>query len=296
MKISEIFKQKKAVLSFEIFPPKAQEGSLESIYSTIERLGALNPDFISVTYGAGGSGSAASAQIASAAKNRFGLETLAHLTCVNSSEEDTDRAVERLAADGVGNILALRGDSPDGSVPQNHASDLIRHIKAKYGGVGLSAACYPEGHPQSPDLASDAAYIRLKEEAGAEHFISQLFFDNDIFYEYMYRLRESGVTAPVQAGIMPVVNKKSVTRLVQLCGASFPKKFVKIVDKYGEDPRALFDAGCAYATEQIIDLLTSGAPGIHLYTMNRPDVAERVAGSVRGIIDSLNGKCQTNTQ
>jgi len=290
MKISEIYKTKKAVFSFEVFPPK-KDVAIEAIYRTLDELSALAPDFISVTYGAGATGGAdKTAEIAAAVNNNYNITSLAHLTCINSNLETIDTALERLREKGVENVLALRGDRAEGAAANGgfaQASDLIAYIKARYD-FDISAACYPEGHIEAPDIETDIKYLGGKVRAGAGHLISQLFYDNNDFYNFMYRLRESGVTVPVQAGIMPVTNKKSINKIVSLCGATFPKKFTRIMNRYEHNPRALFDAGIAYASEQIIDLITNGVDGIHLYTMNKPEVARRINANVRNIIDSVN--------
>lgn len=290
MKISEMFKAKKTVFSFEIFPPK-KDSSINTVYSTLDSLAGLEPDFISVTYGAGASAANVNtADIASAIKNKYGLEALAHLTCINSNRETVDLALTSLKERNIENVLALRGDRMDGfqlSGDFTYASDLISYIKKSYD-FDIAAACYPEGHPESPDIEIDIKHLENKVSSGASHLVSQLFYDNNDFYNYMYRLRDRGIKVPVQAGIMPVVNKKSISRIVSLCGAAFPKKFVKILNRYEHDPEALFDAGVAYATEQIIDLITNSVDGIHLYTMNNPEVARRINTNVRSIINSLN--------
>lgn len=285
-----MFKQKKAVFSFEIFPPK-KDSSIDTVYKTLDELACLEPDFISVTYGAGATGvNLNTSEIASAVKNKYGVEALAHLTCINSDRGTVDTVLNSLLKNNIENVLALRGDRIEGCAPSgdfSYASDLIAYIRQKYN-FDISAACYPEGHPEAPNVETDIHSINGKVKAGASHLVSQLFYDNNDFYNFMYRLRDNGVNVPVQAGIMPVVNKKSISKIVSLCGASFPKKFVKILNRYEHDQRALFDAGIAYATEQIIDLLTNSVDGIHLYTMNNPEVARRINTNVRSIINSVN--------
>jgi len=290
MKISEIFKTKKAVLSFEVFPPK-KDSAIEKIYHTLDELACLEPDFISVTYGAGASAANAStADIASVVENKHKITALAHLTCVNASRESIDKVLKTFGEMNIENVLALRGDLPEGAEFSGdfvHASDLISYISTHYD-FGISAACFPEGHPEAPDIEIDIKHLGNKVNLGASHLVSQLFYDNNDFYNFMYRLRENGIRVPVQAGIMPVTNKKSISRMVSLCGATFPKKFIKIMNRYEHDKTALFDAGIAYATEQIIDLLTNSVDGIHLYTMNNPEVARRINANVRSIINAVN--------
>ncbi|GHU53182.1 methylenetetrahydrofolate reductase [Clostridia bacterium] len=292
MRISEIFKQKRAVLSFEVFPPK-KDSAVSGVYSAIDALAELSPDFISVTYGAGGSGAKTSAQIASFIKSKYGIEPLAHLTCVNSTRADIDAVLSILEENNIENILALRGDYPK-DTPHiegdfTYADSLIAYLRENYD-FGISAACYPEGHPKSPNLETDIRHTKMKVDAGASHLVSQLFFDNDNFYEYVDKVRRAGITVPIEAGIMPVVSKNNILRLVSLCGATFPKKLSKMLSRYEHNPDALFDAGIAYATEQIADLLTNSVHGIHLYTMNNPLIAERINGNVRRIINSINNE------
>jgi methylenetetrahydrofolate reductase (NADPH) len=290
MKISEMFKSKKAVFSFEVFPPK-KEYSVGTIYRTLDELACLKPDFISVTYGAGGTAAnAKTSDIAYAVKNKYGIEALAHLTCINANRETVDEALKLLKERGIENVLALRGDRAEGVIPPgdfSYASDLITYINENYT-FDIAAACYPEGHPEAPDVEIDILHLANKVNRGASHLVSQLFYDNNDFYNFMYRLRDRGITVPVQAGIMPVTNKKSISKMATLCGATFPKKFVKIMNRYESNPQALFDAGIAYATEQIIDLITNNVDGIHLYTMNNPEVAKRINANVRSIINSVN--------
>lgn len=282
MKISQLFCQSRQVLSFEIFPPK-RDGSIESVYSTIEELSDLKPAFISVTYGANGSGAKGTTlQIAEAIKNRYGLETMAHLTCLNHDEEEIDEILKSLQACGVENILALRGDRNPEAEPKNvftHASDLVAYVKSR-GDFHVSGACYPETHTEAADAVEDILNLKKKVDAGAEHLISQLFFDNLAFYSFRERCRIAGINVPIEAGIMPVTNANQIQRMVTLCGASLPAKFARILQRYGDNPEALLDAGIAYAVDQIVDLLSNGVDGIHLYTMNRPEVARRIVTAV----------------
>lgn len=286
MQISKLFSEGKTVLSYEVFPPK-RTSSVDSIYSTLEELQKLNPDFISVTYGAGGNeANTITCDIAAAIKNEFGIESAAHLTCVNTTKKSADIILGYLKERGVENILALRGDiNPD--VPPLkefvYASDLVAYIKEK-GGFYISGACYPECHYECDNIDEDIKHLKNKVDAGAEHLVSQLFFDNSAFYGFEKKVRGAGITVPIEAGIMPVTNTKQIQRMVSLCGASLPAKFSKIMQKYENNPDALRDAGIAYAVDQIIDLAANGVQGIHLYTMNNPYVAKRITESIRSVL------------
>ena len=285
MSIAKLFAQKNVVFSFEIFPPK-RDSSIHTIWSTLEELRDLRPDFISVTYGAGGSGGrSVTAQIAGAIRQRYGIPPLAHLTCVNSTRQEVEESLRQLREEGVEDILALRGDLVPGVTPKTdftYASDLVEVIR-RQGGLSLTGACYPEGHTQAPDLDTDIQNLRRKVEAGAEHLISQLFFDNSAFYRFAEKARAAGISVPIEAGIMPVVNAKQILRMVSLCGASLPPKFTRMISRYEQNPAALRDAGIAYAIDQIVDLLAQGVEGIHLYTMNDPDVARRISQAVENL-------------
>ena len=273
-------------MSFEVFPPK-KDGTLVNLFETIKSLKTHNPDFISVTFGAGGNGVDASTwEIARTIKEDFGIEPLVHLTCISHTKEDIDRILERLKEYGLSNILALRGDANPDNPPKKdftYASELIEYIK-KRGDFSVSGACYPEGHPESENLVQDTLNLKKKVDAGATHLISQLFFDNQMFYSFMERVRLAGISVPVDAGIMPVVNKKQIERMVTLCGASLPVKFRKILDKYEDKPEALRDAGIAYAIDQIVDLISQGVDGIHIYTMNNPSIAQRICSGFSSLL------------
>lgn len=287
MKIKDIFDSKnKAIFSFEVFPPK-KTSPIESVYSKLEEICELKPDFISVTYGAGGTGGhSRTCEIASKIKNDFGVESVAHLTCVNSTKADIDSTLEDFRIHNIENILALRGDYVEGVEPKKdflHASDLCAYIKSR-GDFDLGGACYPEVHGEAKDEVEDVLNLRKKVDAGAEHLISQLFFDNDAFYRFVERTKIAGINVPIEAGIMPVTNKSQIERMVSMCGASLPAKFSKIMHKYEHNPEALRDAGIAYAVEQIVDLLANGVDGIHLYTMNNPYVARKISESVVSLL------------
>lgn len=278
------------MLSFEIFPPK-RTAPVDTIYSTLDKLKNLNPDFISVTYGAGGSENCkATLNIASAIKNKYQIESAAHLPCIGLKKEEVKRQLADFKAAGIENILALRGDLPDGPVPKGdfkHASDLIAFI-AENSDFNVIAACYPEGHMESKDVLSDIRHLKSKTDAGAEHLITQLFFDNDYFYRFRERCVLAGIQVPIEAGIMPVVNKKQIESMVSLCGVDLPKKFIAMMEKYEDSPEAMCDAGIAYAVDQIVDLISQGVDGIHLYTMNRPYIAEKIYEAVHRLIRPAN--------
>ncbi|MHB8032901.1 5,10-methylenetetrahydrofolate reductase [Clostridium botulinum] len=290
MHIKELFNEKKLVFSFEIFPPKVTS-SIKTIYETLEELKDLTPDFISVTYGAGGSlKNNKTCELSSLVKNKYGIEALAHLTCINSTKDDIDLIIKELEENNIENILALRGDMPkDKNIigEYNYAFELIEKIKEN-NNFGVSGACYPEGHIECESLKQDIRELKRKVDAGAEHLISQLFFDNNIFYEFLSKTQQKNINVPIQAGIMPVVNKKQIERIVKISGATLPKKFIKILDKYEYDKKAMEDAGIAYAVEQIVDLVSSGVKGIHLYTMNNPYIARKITESTKSIFNSIN--------
>jgi methylenetetrahydrofolate reductase (NADPH) len=286
MKISQLFQQKSTVYSFEVFPPKKTSG-IETIYQTLEELKNLSPDYISVTYGAGGNlADQSTCEIASLLKNQYHIEPLAHLTCINSTKKDIALILEKLKENNIENILALRGDrNPDKetTLEFHHADELTHYIKQN-GDFCVAGACYPEGHCECDSIITDTLNLRNKVKAGADFLISQLFLDNSYFYQFVERCRIANINVPIQAGIMPVVNKKQIERLVSLCGASLPAKFVKIVNRYEYNPEALRDAGIAYAVDQIVDLIANGVEGIHLYTMNNPYVAQRITNSIQSLI------------
>lgn len=283
MKISEIFKNKKPVFSLEIFPPKKNKGNIEQIYSTLDGLKDIRPDFISVTYGAGGNlADSSTADICKIIKEKYNITPLAHLTCVNNSKEDITAILKMLEEYGIENILALRGDiNPDVEPKKDfrYASELVSFIKEK-GNFGVSGACYPEGHIQSPSLVDDILNVKKKVDAGAEHLVSQLFFDNSYFYNFREKALIAGIKVPIEAGIMPVINKNQIERMVSMCGASLPPKFTKMCSRFADNPEALREAGIAYAIDQIIDLISNDVDGIHLYTMNNPYVAKKIFDAI----------------
>lgn len=286
MKISELFKKEKTVFSFEVFPPK-KSSSVDTIYRTLDELTELSPDFISVTYGAGGSSADnITAKLAGYIKNTLKIESVAHLTCVNNTKEDIINILKVFKDENIENILALRGDRNPAIEPKKdfeYASDLVKFIHQN-GDFHVSGACYPEGHVECTSMVDDILNLKIKAEAGATHFMSQLFFDNSFFYEFAEKTKIAGIDVPIEAGIMPVVNKNQIERMVSMCGASLPHKFVQMMHKYEYNPEALRDAGIAYATDQIVDLISNGVDGIHLYTMNNPYIARKISQSISSLL------------
>lgn len=284
MRTSELFKIK-TVLSYEVFPPKPTS-SVDTIYDTLDELKELAPDFISVTYGAGGGkNNTETFKIASAIKG-YGIESVAHLPCIGLTKEDVSEKLRELNKIGVENILALRGDIPsDGYIRGDfqYASDLIEFIKTQ-GDFDITAACYPEGHIECKSKVEDIQNLKRKVDAGVDHLITQLFFDNDYFYSFRERCQLAGIDVPIEAGIMPVVNKKQIEKMTSLCGATVPKKFVAMMERYENNPIAMRDAGIAYAVDQIVDLISQGVDGIHLYTMNNPYIARQIYKAVHNLI------------
>lgn len=284
MKIRELF-DKKTIFSLEVFPPK-KTSSVDVIYKTLEELGDIHPDFISVTFGAGGSGNSRYALDIASKISENGIIPMLHLPCINFTKEEIDSALDEAKSRGIENILALRGDiNPDITpVKQfSHASDLIPYIKTR-GDFDVAGACYPEGHPDSETLDEDIENLRKKVDSGADHLITQLFFDNEYFYNFRDKAVKAGINVPIEAGIMPVVNKNQIERMVTTCGASLPHKFVKIMQKYGQNLEAMRDAGIAYAINQIVDLAASDVDGIHLYSMNNAYVARKISEAVSGVL------------
>lgn len=269
-------------MAFEVFPPKPTN-DMEVYYKTIEGLKDLHPDYISVTYGAGGgSNSAGTLEIASSLINKYGIESAAHLPCINLKKEEILRILNELHRDGIENVLALRGDINPDIEPCGdfrHADELIRFIREN-GDFNIIGACYPEGHPESGNIIEDISNLRRKVDAGTDQLVTQFFLDNSYFYSFLERAEVAGINVPIEAGIMPVTNKKQVERMVKMCGIVLPKKFMRIMEKYENNPQALCDAGIAYAVDQITDLLSNGVDGIHLYTMNKPYVASRIYQAV----------------
>lgn len=288
MKIKDMFEQKSTVMSLEIFPPKLTS-PIETIFETLDALSDIKPDFISVTYGAGGKAKDRTVEIASKIKNDYGIESLAHLTCISSTKEDIKKIFKEMKEHKLENILALRGDipeDPDFEFPSplqyQYAVDLVAEIR-KEGGFSIGAACYPETHIDCDCKITDVKHLKAKVDKEVDFLITQLFFDNELFYNFMEELDLAGINVPVSAGIMPVLNKNQIERMTKLSGCSIPPKFQRILDRYEHNPQALKEAGEAYAIEQIIDLMAWGVRGIHLYTMNKPDTAKRIMGNIEHI-------------
>ncbi len=286
MKLTEIYNSNNKVLSFEIFPPKKDE-ELKNIDATLEILCDLNPAYISVTFGAGGSSNNnKTIEIARKIKEDYKVEPVVHLTCLSYDKNEIDDFCKELNNNGVENILALRGDI-NPNIPAkgvfNHASDLISYVKPK-NDFCIAGACYPECHPDSANKVEDIRNLKKKVDAGAEILLSQLFFNNKSFYNFVEASRIGGIDVPITPGIMPCLSAKSIKRMVSTCGATLPDNFKKIIDRYEDNPDALFDAGMYYAIAQIIDLLTNDVDGIHLYTMNNPVIAKRICDGIRNII------------
>lgn len=286
MKLSSLYTGERTVLSFEVFPPK-KTSSVETVYNAIAELQSLRPDYISVTYGAGGSAANNyTCDIASLIKNRYGIEAMAHLSCVNSTKEDVDRILKELKENNIDNILALRGDKNSQFEPKTdfiYASDLVSYIK-EHGDFGVSVAGYPETHFEAKSSAADIENLKHKVDCGAQGIVTQLFFNNSHFYNFRDKCSQAGIKVPICAGIMPVTNKNQIQRMVTMCGASLPGKFVKMIQKYEERPEALVDAGIAFAVDQIVDLISNGVDGIHIYTMNNPYVAKKITESIKGLL------------
>lgn len=287
MFIKDIFSQKKPVLSFEVFPPK-QDSGLDAVLTAVEKMSALPIDYMSVTYGAGGGNSKSTAQIASYLKDNLSIPSLAHLTCVANTKEDIANKLSEYKKLGIKNILALRGDKPrdyEGELfpGYKYASELVNAVK-EFGGFCIGGACYPECHPDSPSLEADIENLKIKVDAGVDFLVTQMFFDNDEFYKFRDKCVKKGINVPINAGIMPLTQASQIQRMAILSGgASMPAKFVRMISKYQDNPEALKQAGIAYAVDQIIDLLSNDIDGIHLYTMNRPETAEKIVTVINNL-------------
>ncbi len=287
MKISELLQNGKITFSCEIFPPKPG-ADISRMWEVVQGIAELSPDFISVTYGAGGSTSKRTVEIASAIQEQHGIPALAHLTCVSSSREDIRNQLNLMKENGLENILALRGDLPkDDSIPAlthyKYACELIEDIKSQ-GDFCIGAACYPEGHVECERREDDIDYLKHKVECGCDFLTTQMFFDNNVLYNFMYRILAKGIHVPVIAGIMPVINSRQIKRSCELSGTQLPQRFRRIAEKFSDDPLAMKQAGIAYATEQIIDLLSNGVEHIHLYTMNNPEIAGAIVNNLSHIL------------
>lgn len=290
MRIIDILKKEEMSLSFEVFPPK-KESSFESVKNACAKIGKLNPSFMSVTYGAGGGVSHFTIDLAKELMNNYKVPMLAHLTCVSSSKEMVTQKIEDMKAAGIENVMALRGDltpeleqSDRTKWDYNYAIQLVRQLRETEGNLCIGAACYPEVHPESANQREDIKHLKEKVDAGVDFLTTQMIFDNNLFFNFMYKLREAGVTVPVLPGIMPITNANQVERAIKLSGSFMPQRFKAIVDKFGSDPDAMKQAGIAYATDQIIDLYANGITNIHVYSMNKPDVAEGIMSNLSDIL------------
>lgn len=290
MKISEVIKRNALSLSIEVFPPK-NETNFESVRKSTEEIAKLRPAFMSVTYGAGGGTSQYTLDIARNIKNLYNVPSLAHLTCVSSSHETVQERIRDFKAAGIENVMALRGDIPADMMDADrsrwdyqHAIDLICELKEADADFCIGAACYPEVHPESADQKEDIRYLKEKVDAGAEFLTTQMFFDNNLLYNFLYKIREAGITVPVIPGIMPITNAKQVEKAIMLSDSFMPQRFKSLVDKFGGDPAAMKQAGIAYATDQIIDLYANGITNVHVYSMNKPDVAAKIMDNLSDIL------------
>ncbi len=290
MKISDTLLSGKLSLSFEVFPPKT-DSNFESVKSATEEIAKLKPAFMSVTYGAGGGTSKYTLEIAKNIKKLYDVSTIAHLTCVSSDKETVKQKIEEIKKAGIENIMALRGDltpelenSDRSKWDYKNAIDLVREIRESNGDFCIGGACYPEVHPESQNQKEDIKYLKEKVDAGCDFLTTQMFFDNNLLYNFLYKIREAGITVPVVAGIMPITNANQVERAIKLSGSFMPQRFKSIVDKFGSDPLAMKQAGIAYATDQIIDLFANNVTNIHVYSMNKPDVAKTIQSNLSDIL------------
>ena len=290
MKLNEILNSGKLSLSFEVFPPKT-DTAFESVKMATEEIAKLRPSFMSVTYGAGGGTSKYTLDIAKDIGENYGVPTLAHLTCVSSTRETVRRKIEEIKAAGVENVMALRGDltpeleaSDRKNWAYRHASELVRELKESGADFCIGGACYPEIHPESRDQKEDIKYLKEKVDAGCDFLTTQMFFDNNLLYNFLYKIREAGINVPIVAGIMPITNANQIERAIKLSGSFIPHRFKSLVDKFGSDPLAMKQAGIAYATDQIIDLFANNITNVHVYSMNNPSVAEKIQANLSDMI------------
>jgi len=290
MKLTEIFEKNEYSLSFEVFPPKTSD-VYDSVKTATEEIAALRPAFMSVTYGAGGGTSKYTLDIAKNIREAHGVESLAHLTCVSSTRETVKARIADFQAAGIENVMALRGDIPAdmrnddrSGWAYKHAIDLIDELKNSGADFCIGGACYPEVHPESVNQKEDIRHLKEKVDAGCSFLTTQMFFDNNLLYNFLYKIREAGIEVPILAGIMPITNAKQVERAIKLSGSFMPQRFKTIVDKFGSDPQAMKQAGIAYATDQIIDLFANGVTNVHVYSMNKPDVAATIQANLSAIL------------
>ena len=290
MKLMHTLKRDTLSLSFEVFPPK-QDVAFDSVKKATEEIAKLRPAFISVTYGAGGGTSKYTLDIAKNIKDQYNVQTLAHLTCVSSTRETVHQKIKEIKAAGIENIMALRGDIPadmdlshQETWAYHHAIDLIRELKESGADFCIGGACYPEKHPESANQKEDIRFLKEKVDAGCEFLTTQMFFDNNLLYNFLYKIREAGITVPVVAGIMPITNANQIDRALKLSGSHVPQRFKALVDKFGSDPAAMKQAGIAYATDQIIDLFANNVTNVHVYSMNKPDVARKIQSNLSDML------------
>ena len=290
MKITDILNKNKLSLSFEVFPPKTESG-FDSVRFATEEIAKLKPSFMSVTYGAGGGTSKYTLDIAKNIKQMYSVPTLAHLTCVSSTKETVHQKIKAIKESGIQNIMALRGDIPKelegadrSGWDYKNAIELVRELKNSDYDFCIGGACYPEIHPESTNQKEDIKYLKEKVDAGCDFLTTQMFFDNNLLYNFLYKIREAGITVPVIPGIMPITNANQVDRAIKLSGSFMPQRFKSLVDKFGTNPDAMKQAGIAYATDQIIDLYANGITNVHVYSMNKPDVAEKIQSNLSDII------------
>ena len=290
MKISDILKNEKPSISFEVFPPKADTG-FESVRQAVEKIAELSPSFMSVTYGAGGGTSRYTLDIARDIENRFGIPMLAHLTCVSSTRETVGEMIEKIRDADIENVMALRGDltpelaeSDRSGWDYHHAVDLVRQLRESGTDFCIGGACYPEIHPESADRRDDILHLKEKVDAGCDFLTTQMFFDNNLLYSFLYKIREAGITVPIVPGIMPITNARQVERAIKLSGSFMPQRFKSIVDRFGGDDASMLQAGIAYATDQIIDLYANGINHVHVYSMNKPQVAAGITANLSDIL------------
>lgn len=290
MKLIETLKNEKLSLSFEVFPPKT-DANFESVKRAVEEIATLNPAFMSVTYGAGGGTSQYTLDIAKDIMKKHSVPTLAHLTCVSSTKETVRKRIADMKEAGIENVMALRGDLTPEMETQDrstwdyrNAIELVRELKESDADFCIGGACYPEIHPESVNQKEDIKYLKEKVDAGCDFLTTQMFFDNNLFYNFLYKIREAGITVPVVAGIMPITNANQVARAIKLSGSFMPQRFKSLVDKFGSDPAAMKQAGIAYATDQIIDLYANNITNVHVYSMNKPDVAFKVQNNLSDIL------------
>lgn len=290
MKLSDMLKSDSLSLSFEVFPPK-NTSSFETVEKAVFEIAKLNPSFMSVTYGAGGGTSQYTLEIARDIKDKFGVPSISHLTCVSSTKETVKEQLLSIREAGIKNIMALRGDIPKDRINEDrslwdyrNAVELVREIKELDPDICIGGACYPECHPESPDRKTDIWYLKEKVDAGCDFLTTQMFFDNNLLYSFLYKIREAGITVPVVPGIMPITNAKQIKRALQLSSAHIPQRFMSLIDMFGESPESMLQCGIIYATDQIIDLYANGITNVHVYSMNNPIVAEKICENLSSII------------